>query len=1016
MAEDLPPVPEEISNVTNYYHAGYRFLPHGMIFDSSATIAMAYDKSLIPEGYSAEDIYTYFFDGNDNKWKALKRDSINHELNLVVSATLHFTDMINGIIKVPDSPETDGFVQTTISDIKAADPTEGITLIAAPVANSEGDAILSYPIKIPGGRSGMQPYLELQYNNSAGSGWTGYGWSVNVPGISVDVTWGVPRYIFDKESETYTFSGSQLTPVAHTADYIDRTSEKRFYSRIEGSFSRIIRHGDNPSNYWWEVTTKDGIRNFYGGLPGTGVIIDAVSMDADGNIGYWALTETRDQHNNFVSYVYDKPVEYGQQIYISEISYTGHQAESGPYRISFLRNDETNTYERKDISINARFGFIQRDQDLLRRINITFNNEPVRRYTFQYRDGVFLKTLLESITEVDAAGNQFYTHSFDYYNDTQVNNERVPFSSEKKWKLPDDNLKSPFLNIFLNNVSVLGASASEGGAGSVAATVGLLDGKLFLKDMTAGGSVSYQGSENEGFLTLIDLNGDALPDKVYKKGDDVYYRPNLLSYPSAEMFGEQKLVAGINNFSISKTSGFGWGVQANPPSSFIGYDNVNSKTKTTVYFDDFNADGLIDLVDNGVVYFNHLNENGDPVFTLTSELTPNPLNGNSHIDTSILPDPAAEQAILEEQFPLHDAVRMWQAPYNGIISINAPVQLIEDTSKIARTDKYKDGVRVAIQRNGIELWNTEIDSGDFSIHVPAIGLITISRGDRIYFRVQSVFNGSYDKVYWDPEILYGSINGTDTLVSLEDSNMKKIGRFKASEDFILSGQQSIGMPKNGAIKIRTAFFKPITSDTLKLEIVRTDTLGNQANILSSEYLPSQEILNDSINMDLEVLKNEFIQFRVLSTTNVDWSRIFWDNYVEYIRIDNDMLPVTDSFGNPTLSFKATPEFAVMHNNPVRQELPVIADTAFMLSLGLDSIDGFTHPMKVTPKLTFVPSGPGDDIILAVKMKNEILGEKKYSFPGGNEFLGDDTLFADVQLWDTLYFEYYFSDFISGRTP
>ena len=1013
LAEDLPPIPDEITNVTKYYYPGYRFLPHGMRFDSAATIAMAFDKSLIPEGFSEEEVYTYYFDEYDNKWKALERDSINHELSLVVSGTLHFTDMINGIIKVPESPETEGFVPTTINDIKAADPTERITLIAAPVAKSEGDALLSYTFQIPDGRSGLQPQLELQYNSSAGSGWTGYGWDVSTPGISVDATWGVPRYISDKESETYLFSGSQLTPVAHRGEYIDRKAEKRFYSRIERSFSKIIRHGDNPTNYWWEVTSKDGVRNYYGGLPGTGIIINAVSMDANGNIGYWALTETRDLHNNFVSYKYDKPEESGQQIYISEIFYTGHEAVTGPYRITFLRNDETNTYVRNDISIYARLGFIQRDQELLRRISITFNNDPVRSYTFQYRDGLFLKTLLESITEVDAAGNQFYTHDFDYYNDIQVNNERIPFASEKKWKLPDDNLKSPYLNIFLDNISVLGGSGSVGGAGSVAATVGLLDGKLFLKDMTAGGSVSYQGSKNEGFLTLIDLNGDALPDKVYKKGNEVYYRPNLLSYPSEEMFGEQKLVAGIDNFSISNTSGFGWGVQANPPLIFIGYDNVNSKTKTKVYFDDFNADGLIDLVDDGVVYFNHLNESGDPVFTLTSELTPNPLFANSQIDLSILPDPAVEQAQLEEQFPLHDAVRMWQAPYNGTISIIAPVNLMEDTSKIARTDKYKDGVRVAIQRNGNELWSTEIDSSDFTSHLPVLGLIPINRGDRLYFRVQSRFNGSYDKVYWDPEILYNTINGSDTLVNLEDSNGKIIGRFKASEDFVLSGQQSISMPKTGAIKIRTAFCKPLTSDSLKLEIVRTDTLGNQTSIFNREYYPSQIILNDSINMDLEVLKNESIQFRVLSSTNVDWSNIKWDNYVEYTRIDNDNIPVKDTLGNPTLSFKATPEFATMHNDPIRQELPVIADTAFMLSLGLDSIDDFSHPATVTPKLTFIPSVPGDDIILAMKVKNRILGKKEYLFPGGDEFKSEDTLFADVQLWDTLYFEYYFSDFNLG---
>ena len=127
LSEDLPPIPDEIINVTKDCYAGYRFLPHGTIFDSAATISMAYDQSLIPEGYTAEDVYTFYFDESDHKWKALERDSINHSLGMIVSGTLHFTDMINGIIKIPESPETEGFVPTTIKDIKAADPAEGIT-------------------------------------------------------------------------------------------------------------------------------------------------------------------------------------------------------------------------------------------------------------------------------------------------------------------------------------------------------------------------------------------------------------------------------------------------------------------------------------------------------------------------------------------------------------------------------------------------------------------------------------------------------------------------------------------------------------------------------------------------------------------------------------------------------------------------------------------------------------------------------------------------------------------------
>jgi RHS repeat-associated protein len=1021
--EDLPPLPGEICNVTGSYYKGYRFLPHGMIFDSPAAIAIAYDSLLIPEGYTAEDIYTWYFDESDNNWIALERDSIDYDLGRVVSHTDHFTDMINGIIRIPESPETDGFVPTTITDLKAADPAEGIALIAPPSANSDGDARLSYPIKLPEGRAGMQPELKLNYSSDGGSSWTGYGWDLNVSGISVDDSWGVPRYLPGQESETYLFSGSQLTPVAHRGDYIDRTSEKRFYSRIESSFSRIIRHGDNPANYWWEVTTKEGERSFYGGLPGSGIINDAVSMDADGNIGYWALTETRDLHNNFVNYKYDKPEECGEQVYIREICYSGHNTEEGPYKVIFVRNDEGNTFTRKDGRIDARLGFIKRETELLRRIDISLNEEPIRSYAFQFMEGEFCKTLLKSISECDGSGNEFYRHSFDYYDDIKANGQTKPYKDEVTWNnLPDDHLKDPFfnpVNTLFDRVSLLGGSGSWGWSAGSYGGFGFNDGSMCSKSWTLGGSFTYQSSESEGYLALVDLNGDGMPDKVFKTGDYIWFRPNQLSLPDQPkpVFGDPIKVSGISSFSASKTKGYSWGLEANIGSiGFIGRDQSSSTTNTHIYFDDFNADGLIDIASGGEkddllkVYFNHLNNNGVPVFSDSSILTPNPLYANNYIDLSILPDPDAEQARNDTLFPLHDAVRMWQAPYDGTININAPVNLVEDTSAIARADKYKDGVRVAIQINGSEMWNARIDSGDFSVHDPGIGLITVNTGDRIYFRVQSVFNGSYDKVFWDPEILYDKINGSDTLAKLIDANGINIGRYKASEDFVLCGQQSAGLPYDGQIRIKSTFSKPVTSDTLELNIVYTDSL--KADTIYHSVYNSKTAFIDPIDTAYDVITDGSVRFTITSSTNVDWSKISFDPYIEYTSISNQNIPVTDTEGNPTIYFNTVPEFALMYNLPVRQELPVIADTAIMILSGLDSaeIDDLPHQMKITPDLTFNYPVSGNTIILSVKKRNEILGKKKYYYSGGVEFSSDDSLIVDIQLNDTIYFEYFFPDF------
>ncbi|MBO4736178.1 MAG: hypothetical protein J5614_07260 [Paludibacteraceae bacterium] len=182
---------------------GYRFLPLGTHFEGDgAVVSLKYDRTKIPSGYTENDIRTYYFDLDTKHWVALKRDTIDKENNLIVSRTNHFTDMINGVIQAPESPETQGFTPTMMSDLKLADPTAKIQSIAPPTANNRGSANLSYSFEMPPARHGMQPSLGIQYNSDGGSGLLGEGWDLSVPTISVETRWGVPRY-GENETETY---------------------------------------------------------------------------------------------------------------------------------------------------------------------------------------------------------------------------------------------------------------------------------------------------------------------------------------------------------------------------------------------------------------------------------------------------------------------------------------------------------------------------------------------------------------------------------------------------------------------------------------------------------------------------------------------------------------------------------------------------------------------------------------------------------------------------------------------
>jgi len=188
-------------NVTDCNH-GFRFLPHGEHFKDGATVSLKYDRTKIPDGYTENDIRTFYLDPSTNHWVPLERDSVNKALCMVVSKTTHFTDMINGVIKAPESPETQGYTPTMMNDIKAADPASKMELIAPPTASNTGSANLTYDLELPPARNGMSPKLSIQYNSDGGSGWLGEGWDLNIPSITVDTRWGVPRYSNMYETET----------------------------------------------------------------------------------------------------------------------------------------------------------------------------------------------------------------------------------------------------------------------------------------------------------------------------------------------------------------------------------------------------------------------------------------------------------------------------------------------------------------------------------------------------------------------------------------------------------------------------------------------------------------------------------------------------------------------------------------------------------------------------------------------------------------------------------------------
>ena len=1018
---DIPALDYGMTNVTAKGD-GYRFLPHGNHFEGKgATVKIKYDRTRIPSGFTEDDINTYYFDQDTRHWVALERVKVDKATACVVSKTTHFTDMINGVIKAPESPQTDGFTPTMMNDIKAADPTSKINLITPPTANNRGSANLQYAFEMPPARNGMAPSLGIQYSSEGGSGWLGEGWNLSVPSITLDTRWGVPRYDTSKETETYLMSGSMLSTmgddgkmgVAHRGEKMNRKADRQFYTRQGGDFSRIIRKGNSPADYTWEVTDKQGIKYIYGG---EGAILKGTITDASGQsrevITEWKLKRVEETHGDYIEYVYetaDEPVRGGlvaKAIYLKEVR-AGNSGQA-PHTVVVLEGSKQKRLKNN----NARYGFLTSSNRLLEKLTVHFQGSTLRSYAFTYGEGAFNKDVLTGVKQLDDKGAEVSYQNFDYYDDVQAAKGYVPFKEKQEtWNTHDDGLDAGFISplkevggIFSDKPTALGGTTSLSYGGSFYAGAGV-DDQSSSTSGTIGGSFNYSHDNSKGLLTFADLNGDGLPDKIYQDGGSVYYRPQICTDEKKITYGEPIKVIGISKFSASSSNTFSGGPAIKAGWQYImatvATSTSRTTTKTSVYFSDVNGDGLVDIVSSGKVYFNHIeiDEQGHaiPHFTLSSADTPSPIIYDAKkIDKTIGEVDPAEQAELIKSSPMEDMVRVWQAPKDGIISISGTVSLITPTGEYD-TDEYAhaDGVRVAIQKGRTELWNKKITKGDATAYNATAQNITVKKGDRIYFRVQSgmeeTSNGAFDNVKWAPVITYTGAaetlpNGLSTTV------------YQPQEGAIYDANTLTNVAESASLNLSGKFTKPVTTDDVTLRLFASnelkDSLGNNnPNYKKREIYTRTFAWNEAFDGEIkQTIPNPDgltnLNFEISSSSNVDWSKIKWTPQIETIGKE----------GSRQRTAGAT--HYVLFADMVSEGKPVV-------------LASNVSTLTVTPSFTMLPPTVNGMVTMTVKTVDKLLGKKTYTFSGGS-LSGDPLIITGISA-GKIWIDYFYSGNISGQT-
>jgi RHS repeat-associated protein len=860
-----------------------------------------------------------------------------------------------------------------VDGLQYANPTEGLALVSPPVGNSGGGAQIEYPFIIPPGR-GITPGLTLSYDSGGGNGWAGLGWDLSVGEISVDTAFGAPHFDPAYESESYLLNGDLLVPNATDDVWEPRVAERQDYTRqVETEFQQIIRHGDSPKNYFWEVRDKWGNIFWYGGKPdpggpfggrkfedqpdGRAAEIDpqAIVYDNNDNAVKWYLSAQRDVGVNQIRYYYTTltyarttdgwlpqtcsktdAVMCARHTYLDHIDYT-EAAEvapdpawqnDAPYRVEFQLQSETNPSAavRSDPIVDGSGGFVDLVYDRLSRVLVWYGdpktdeprsprdyNQVAVRYDLEYEPGPFGKSLLSRVGQISTTDAESAWHEFEYADLlTRTPDGYDAFGDPVDWTTGSDIQDQSLLNIGSAAVGALGASVNNTAEGH--AYIGF-NAAIPQKVGSFGGSIQIGAGGTEALAEWIDLNGDSLPDKVWKDGTSFKFRLNESGPDGGDTFSDWDNIGGsLPRLSRDTNVSFQLSVEAHLGVTLavgIGGDVEIGDS----YFTDVNADGLVDFVSSGSVYFNRL-VNDIPTFSTgsTGTLVPLPADGGS---PSLTVDEVADlQETLEAQSPPVDTVKRWRAPFAGTVKLDAQVQMTGVNSL--------DGVRVAIQLDDAEVTAANLLANGSTAFDTTIDDVHVAAGSEIFFRVGSVDDGANDEVAWDPTITYTAITGVSNLATVPlDANGLSQLVYDSSEDFTLAGRpnsQAV-VPHDGMIRFEATVQKTaVTSDALTVVLehdgvavpvpsptIAASFVGDVS--FSVDFAVDGPVYPTEANPNV-VPEQDTIEAYLAVDSPIDITAVSWDASAHYLNAtdaNGDPIDVTDDNGDPTVVVDLLPE-------------------------------------------------------------------------------------------------------------
>jgi YD repeat-containing protein len=748
---DVEQLDSGMQNITGRVK-GFRFKPHGIQFEKDILVSIPFDTRGIQDESELAGLYTFFYNETDKRWEQLERVKIDLAQGLVTSKTNHFTDMINSVLKLPESPKPLAFNVNSIKDIKAVEPFVNIEQLKGLQPSNYGSAGFRIGMRIPTGRNGMTPDVGISYNSGQNNGWLGVGFDFTIPSITIDTKFGVPDY---DDSDVYLLNGEELIMTGYLG------SDARYQKRVEGDFMQIARKGNDPTDYWFEVTDKGGTKFIYGGTGATGGALG----DFTKGIFTWYIQKIIDRNGNNIEYFYNTVTDgIGTHKYLHEIRYTGKEGvENGLYHIYFINEP------RSDKIIDCRGRFVNTMGQRLSRIEAWYGSEHIRSVELVYMENDFGKSAITELRELDNADTVFYSYGFDYYQMPTKDDGFDLFPEVTSSDSGDDWYNFEQTNSF---------------GGGTGVYVGVGPGYAYSGFNFSGGlTLGFQGDYSYQLTSLRDMNGDGIPDFV--KHETAFspftYRPGSFDEEAKKLtFGSSVTAYGNFNraFNDSRQLGFNVGASGGfgPLSGSVGGTfNWSSGLSKLI---DFNGDGFTDFISDQNATGYYVGSEG----------------GFTHQNFMVMADPPAEEIVankiddmadLESSFHLQDPVIKWAPPYTGEVRISGTITKTDDGDSTTESD----GIKANIYQNNASVltgmvhdpaWEDVILLSDGtpdyqelseSILLKNVGdnytvnesVVIDQTTDCFYFKLSSIKSIEDDLVEWSPEIEYTSVNLLENL-------------------------------------------------------------------------------------------------------------------------------------------------------------------------------------------------------------------------------------------------------------